>query len=101
MVVSTKLNDAITSVSVYKGGLFNNQAIVAVGLEDGGISIFAVDVANPEFRLISIVDKELTPSNRIEKLSFSNKLHNGKLLLGVGSKDTSARLYSIDLTIFT
>ncbi|KAF6066403.1 WD domain, G-beta repeat family protein [Candida albicans] len=62
MVVSTKLNDAITSVSVYKGGLFNNQAIVAVGLEDGGISIFAVDVANPEFRLISIVDKELTPS---------------------------------------
>ena len=39
MVVSTKLNDAITSVSVYKGGLFNNQAIVAVGLEDGGISI--------------------------------------------------------------
>ncbi|RCK62331.1 Elongator complex protein 2 [Candida viswanathii] len=101
LVSSTKLSEPITSVSVYKGGLINNHAVVAVGLEDGGIEIFTVNLANPEFKHVSSFEKEITPSGRIEKLSFSNKLDNkNRFLLGVGSKDTSARLYSIDQTLF-
>ncbi|KAK6878514.1 Elongator complex protein 2 [Candida tropicalis] len=100
LVSSSKLSEPITSVSVYKGGLVNNHAVIAVGLEDGGIDVFTVDMSNPEFKLVLSFEKDITPSGRIEKLSFSNKLHNKRFLLGVGSKDTSARLYSIDQSSF-
>ncbi|KAL6450347.1 LOW QUALITY PROTEIN: ELP2 Elongator complex protein 2 [Candida maltosa Xu316] len=100
LVTSAKLEEPITSVSVYKGGPVANKVVVAVGLEDGSIDVFTFDLNKSELSLVVSFDKSITPSNRIEKLSLSNKLHNGKLLLGVGSKDTSARLYSIDQALF-
>ena len=39
LVSSSKLSEPITSVSVYKGGLVSNHAVIAVGLEDGGIDV--------------------------------------------------------------
>ncbi|EGW35105.1 uncharacterized protein SPAPADRAFT_58246 [Spathaspora passalidarum NRRL Y-27907] len=102
LVASTKLPQPITSVSVFKGGLIGTNAIVAVGLENGGISVFQFDIAQAisEFKHIVDLDELIVPANRIEKLSFSNKLHSDKLWLGVGSKDTSVRLYTIDKSLF-
>lgn len=100
---ASKLSVAITSVSVYKGSWRNDkEAIIAVGLEDGSISVYKCDVSQSdgEFKEIVSFDRLITPADRIEKLSFSNKLQAGKLLLGVGSKDTSIRLYSIDTSLF-
>jgi len=45
-------------------------------------------------------DETITPADRIEKVSFSTQITENKLLLGVGSKDTSVRVYSIEDSIF-
>ncbi|KAG7665412.1 ELP2 [[Candida] subhashii] len=83
-----KLSAPITSVSIYKGIWKNDrETIIAVGLEDGSISIFTFDISvpNSQFNEIVSFNKLITPADRIEKLSFSNKLHSNKLLLGVGN----------------
>lgn len=103
-IASVKLQDAVTSVSCYKSGLLDNKVCIAVGLENGDISLFSVDLRDQEktFKLQAQLDSTLTPSNRVAKLSFSSKLHDNdnNLMLGVASNDTSVRVYSINKDIF-
>ncbi|KAK6454865.1 ELongator protein 2 90kD subunit [Scheffersomyces xylosifermentans] len=100
LVASSKLAEAVTSVSIYKAGLFDSKLILSIGLESGSISLFSVDLSKEERSIqhLTTFDDKITPSDRISKLSFSNKLHDGgkNLLLAVGSNDTSVRLYSIE-----
>ncbi|CAI5759461.1 unnamed protein product [Candida verbasci] len=92
LISSIKLEEPITSVSVYKG----DCSIIAIGLENGDIQLFKLMENNDEFKLLHKLDNSITPSDRIEKLSFSsNKTENGCLWLSVGSKDNSLRLYNI------
>ncbi|KAI5965720.1 ELP2 [Candida pseudojiufengensis] len=97
LVSSLKLNDAITSVTSFKGKLFDTK-IVAVGLENGDISVYTIQ--NDEFKHAISFDQSITPADRIEKISFSNKIVDNKLQLGVGSRDTSVRIYSIGQNLF-
>lgn len=101
---SIKLSDAVTAVSAFKSFLQEGKLLVAVGLENGSISIYSLDLknTNKEFKLEHNFDSSITPSGRISRLDFSSKLHDNeqKLLLSVGSEDTSVRLYSIDKNMF-
>ncbi|KAG2735042.1 hypothetical protein G9P44_001256 [Scheffersomyces stipitis] len=101
LVSVVKLAEAITSVSICKIGLFKNKLVAAIGLESGGISIYSVDLSDNtfEFKEVAKIDHLLTPSDRVTKLSFSNKIHDGQLKLAVGSNDCSVRLYSIEESI--
>lgn len=103
-IAAIKLQDAVTSVSCYRSGLLDTKILLAVGLENGDLSLFSVDLNEPEkrFKLNLKFDSTLTPAGRVAKLSFSNKLHdnNKNLMLGVASNDTSVRIYSINKEIF-
>jgi elongator complex protein 2 len=103
-ISAIKLQDAVTSVSCYRSGLLDTKILLAVGFENGDISLFSVDLNEPEkhFKLNLKFDSTLTPASRVAKLSFSNKLHdnNKNLMLGVASNDTSVRIYSINKEIF-
>lgn len=98
---SIKLTDAITSVASYQAHLLNgNRAIVAVGLESGGIQILSVDFdGEAKLKSLYTFDNYITPSLRVAKLSFSKVASNNKLLLAVGSNDASVRVYTIDTSI--
>lgn len=104
-VASLKLQDAVTSVSCYNTDLFGNNLVVSVGLENGDISLFSVDLSEQTkvFKQHLQFDPAITPSSRVAKLSFSSILHdNGKnLMLGVASNDTSVRVYSINVDLFS
>lgn len=90
-ISSIKLKEPITSVSVYKH-VVDGKIIIAAGLESGAISIFTW---NKDFELVTEVDYRITPSGRISKLAFSTR--KGDLWLGVGSNDTSVRLYKLQI----
>ncbi|CAK9440981.1 uncharacterized protein LODBEIA_P48500 [Lodderomyces beijingensis] len=97
---SLKLDEPITSVSSFKGKLGGENDILAVGLESGAIAIVAISVTQGSLHSVYSVSSDCTPADRIEKLSFSPKLINDKLYLGVASRDTSVRLYSFHKNMF-
>lgn len=88
-----KLNSPITAISIYNK-VINNKLIVAVGLETGEIFIYNYSKSDG-FELISQFEQYITPSDRIERLRWSNWVDNDKLLLASASLDQSCRIYSI------
>ncbi|KAI5955150.1 ELP2 [Candida jiufengensis] len=80
LITSLKLDEPITSVSIFKGEASDSR-IVSVGLENGDISIYTID--NNEFKHIVSFNESITPADRIEKLSFSKKIVNNKLISSV------------------
>ncbi|KAG5418996.1 ELP2 [Candida metapsilosis] len=98
LVNSLKLEEPITAVSVFKGKTDASLSIIALGLESGQISVYTTD--GNDFKLIVSFDEKITPADRIEKVSFSNQVVDKKLLLGVGSKDMSVRVYTMEETLF-
>lgn len=98
LVNSLKLSEAITSVSIFKGKVSIGLSIIALGLESGQVCVYSTDGNN--FKLIVSFDEAITPADRVEKVSFSSQITENKLLLGVGSKDTSVRIYAIEETLF-
>lgn len=93
---TSKTNAPITSVSVYSELLEDKSAFLAVGNEEGQISLYTINSQLEEpIVLSSVVDTELLPATRVSKLAFSTKLEDGKLLLAVGSTDSSVRVFSI------
>ncbi|KAI5957421.1 ELP2 [Candida margitis] len=95
---SLKMSEPITSVSIFKGSLSAKLNVIALGLESGQVAIYSTE--SGEFKQIVSFDDSITPADRIEKLSFSSKITDQRLLLGVGSRDTSVRVYSIEETLF-
>lgn len=93
---SLKLDIPSTSIACYKAESFGNKVVVAVGLENGGIEIYSVDLSQDDkrFQLQVHFNDLITPADRISKLAFSSKISD-KLLLAVGSNDTSIRVYSV------
>lgn len=98
LVNSLKLSEAITSVSIFKGKVSIELSIIALGLESGQICVYSTD--GNDFKPIVSFDETITPADRVEKVSFSSQITDNKLLLGVGSKDTSVRIYAIEETLF-
>lgn len=88
----------ITSVSVFSDLLKDGSAALAVGNEEGQISLYAVNSQQEEaISLSCVVDNALLPATRVSKLAFSRKIVDGRLLLAVGSTDSSVRVFSIRL----
>ncbi|KAK6203468.1 ELongator protein 2 90kD subunit [Scheffersomyces amazonensis] len=100
-ISTIKVDEPITSITCFGTDLVNNHMVIAIGLENGDITIFKLDLSTTtkQFEPIVNFDKRLTPADRISKLSFSTKFHDNKLLLAVASRDTSTRLYSIDKSV--
>ncbi|KAI5949245.1 ELP2 [Candida theae] len=100
LVNSLKLDEPVTSVSVFKGeAAVTGIRIVALGLESGQICIYTI-AAGGEFKLAAAFDANITPVDRIEKVAFSSRVTDKKLFLGVGSKDNSVRVYTIEESLF-
>ncbi|KAF6046931.1 WD domain, G-beta repeat family protein [Candida parapsilosis] len=98
LVNALKLGEAITSVTIFKGKQSLNSSIIALGFESGKVCVYRTDSTG--FKEAVSFDETITPADRIEKVSFSTQITENKLLLGVGSKDTSVRVYSIEDSIF-
>lgn len=97
MITSIKLVDAVTSVAVFPGSILSEKVIVAIGFEKGDVELYTIDLNRESkyFEKAFSLDQSITPSDRVSKLSFSSKItNNNELLLGVGSHDTSVRIYS-------
>lgn len=93
-----KTSAPITSVSVYSHLLENGCGVLAVGNEEGQISLYTVNsLCEEPISLTCEVDSALLPATRVSKLAFSRKIVDDKLLLAVGSTDSSVRVFSICL----
>lgn len=100
LINSLKVDEPIISVSAYKGEWEQDKNVVAIGLESGSIKIISVSLQDEgKLEEVYSIGSDLTPSDRISKLSFSNKLIDGVFYLAVGSNDTSVRLYALLKTI--
>lgn len=93
LAASIKVSEAVTSLA-------SHATTVAVGLESGGIQLLSVALGpdtkiNPKHTF----DDYITPSLRVSKLSFSKIVKHNRLMLAVGSNDTSVRVYSIDSSV--
>ncbi|CDO96364.1 unnamed protein product [Kluyveromyces dobzhanskii CBS 2104] len=91
---SIKFTEAITSVSAHRD-LFNEKVLIAVGFETGSIRILSYKSC---FSEVAEVNWEITPADKINRLRWSNLVQSGKVLLGVGSADTSTRIYSMEVS---
>lgn len=101
LVASLKTDDAITSVACHQKQLLKNLLIVAVGYESGQIDIVSVDMAGErKLQIVLVVDGTISPGAKVSKLSFSTKWRDDKLLLAVGSNDSSVRMYSLSTQLF-
>lgn len=100
-VATTKTEDAVTSVACFQQGLINKNYVIAIGHENGQVSLFAVqtDAEEKAFRQIIAFDEQILPAGRVSKVAFSKKCIDGKMQLAVGSHDTSVRLFSINRDI--
>lgn len=104
LIASSKVADPVTSVACFQESLLSgNKLSIAVGTESGSISLYSVNLEEESKDFVSNhqFDTIITPAGRINKLSFSPHLHeNGnKLILAVGSVDSSVRVYSIEKSI--
>ncbi|QEU58266.1 Elp2 [Kluyveromyces lactis] len=93
---SIRFSEPVTSISVHKD-LYNEKVLLAVGFESGAIRILSY---TESFNDITKIDWAITPADKINRLRWSNLVENGKLLLGVGSADTSTRIYSLNISTF-
>ncbi|CUM65997.1 uncharacterized protein PRCAT00003651001 [Priceomyces carsonii] len=94
---SVKLHHPVTSISCYLSTRTNGILIIAAGLENGDIVIISSDLREKNLKTICTFDPSINPASRINKLALSLHLsNNSQLLLGVGSSDSSTRIYSLN-----
>lgn len=83
---------AIDSVKVNNDGKFK----VVIGLDNGEIYVYEVDVSKGEFEELEIVNNKNLPGDGISRISISPKKdENAKNVVAIGSKDNSLRLISV------
>lgn len=93
-----KTETPVTSVSTHCQILQDGSAIVAVGNEEGQISIYKANSASDEtFTKVYDIPAAWLPATRISKLSFSPKTVSGRLQLAVGSTDSSVRVFQLSI----
>lgn len=97
LVNSIKLSTSITSLDSYKSSINNNECLISVGLENGDIEIYTID-EKFEFKLKFTIDNSYLPNEKISRLSFASKnsVDDSKLVLAIGSTDSSVRILSIN-----
>lgn len=96
MLASLKTGEPVTSIACFQHSLIHDRLIIAIGQESGKISIYTTTLGeNPTLVQSIVFDDAILPASKVCKLSFSNKVSDNKLLLAVGSSDTSARIYGI------
>lgn len=98
-IASEKLPEPATSVSCFKKPISGGKFIVGVGLENGYIKIYYLEISNGISRMVPflLADPSITPAGRIERLSFSPR-RNRDLMLAVASQDSSIRLYYMNIS---
>lgn len=87
---SMRFSEPVTAVSVHSE-LFGGALIIAVGLESGAVHLFKY---KDGFAELFEFDSKITPADKINRLRWSSSQRNNRILLGVGSADTSTRIYS-------
>ncbi|ODV86824.1 hypothetical protein CANARDRAFT_27208 [[Candida] arabinofermentans NRRL YB-2248] len=92
---SAKLETPITSLDTFPYKI-NEKYIVAIGLETGDVLLYAVSNKG-ESEFIHKTANDLLPGDRVSRLNFNSKFENGKLLLAIGSVDSSVRILSFDV----
>lgn len=92
---------SVTAVSFFPHA-YNGLLFLAVGEDDGKLSIHQINVDNLEASPLVSFDRDHSPSKTITGLSWRPLSHlseagegKGNLELAVASEDTSVRLYSI------
>lgn len=100
MVSSLKTGEPVTSIACFQLNLIRDRLIIAVGQESGKIGIYSANLAeNPTIVQNLAFEESILPASKVCKLSFSSTTSNSKLLLAVGSNDTSSRIYGISTDI--
>lgn len=84
---------AIDSVKINNNGIFK----VIIGLDNGKIFIYRVDVNKNEFEEIEAIENRDLPGDSISRISISNKVEveeSGEIkhIVAIGSKDNSLRI---------
>lgn len=93
-VSSLKFNEPVTALAVYPE-LHNGKILLAIGTGSGAIYVYTY--CESKFELLESLDDNITPADRVSRLRWSSLQRNGQKFLGVGSEDTSTRVYSIEL----
>ncbi|ODQ77474.1 hypothetical protein BABINDRAFT_41630 [Babjeviella inositovora NRRL Y-12698] len=97
LIATLRLQAVVTAVDVHRD-VFGGKAVLAVGLEDGGVLVYSMTRAG-EFTLVSRFPDEILPAARVNRLAWNRLVaSNGRLKLAVGSEDTSVRIYGVDIT---
>ncbi|KAM9930599.1 hypothetical protein OXX80_009330 [Metschnikowia pulcherrima] len=98
LAAHTKTELAITSVACFQKELVRGVLLMAVGHENGHISLYAVspDGSSPIKKVLDFA-AEILPGSRINKLAFSTKSIGSLLQLAVASDDTSFRVYYVNI----
>lgn len=73
--------------------MMREKILISVGLENGEIYLYSYTLG--KFELITQLNEDITPADKITRLRWSHLKRNGKLFLGVGSSDLSTRIYSL------
>lgn len=94
--VTEKFAEPVTAISIHPE-IFDGKIVIAVGLESGAIAVFTY---NNELKKVCTFNTEITPAEKISRLRWSSSINDGKITLGVGSLDTSTRIYSMSLDEF-
>jgi elongator complex protein 2 len=88
-------NSAVTAIDSIKINNEGNFKLV-IGLDNGEIYIYQVDVAKEEFEELEIISEDQLPGDGITRISISPKTGaNGKFSVAIGSKDNSLRLLNV------
>ncbi|CCD24539.1 Elongator subunit ELP2 NDAI_0D02250 [Naumovozyma dairenensis CBS 421] len=90
---SFKHTKPVTALSVYDY-VVDKKILVAVGLETGEIFVYKYD-SEDGFQLVHTLEDSITPAGKITRLRWSTADMDKRMLLGVSSNDSSARIYSI------
>ncbi|ANZ77293.1 BA75_04535T0 [Komagataella pastoris] len=90
-LASLKLDEQVTAVDSLKFAI-DGKAVIALGTESGSVKVFSFN-SNNEFVLIHELEYKIAPGDRVNRISISRNLQDKKLLMGVGSSDTSTRIY--------
>ncbi|QLL33589.1 hypothetical protein HG536_0E05000 [Torulaspora globosa] len=91
---SVKFTEPVTALSVYHE-LFNGKILLAIGAGNGTIHIYTY--LDSRFELLTTFEEDIAPADRVTRLRWSTLQRDGKKFLGVGSEDSSTRIFSIKL----
>ncbi|XP_057293531.1 elongator complex protein 2-like isoform X2 [Hydractinia symbiolongicarpus] len=105
MADSLDVGESATAVSVHSLQRKTDKYVIAVGLESGGIVIYAwLNAPSSNWRSIHRVDTSLCPTLMIKRLRWRPKdddCKDNKLFLGACSSDHSFRILKFNLSLFT